>query len=812
MALPYASTIHISWAFAAVLTSGPGYAQTERALSAEQSENGEIIVTGKRILGSVVTRVPPLEEIDEAEIESLGASSVQEVIEAVSPQANSGRARGGRPVFLLNGQRISSFRELRDLPPEAIRRVQIFPEEIALQYGFRPDQRVINFILKGNFASAQLEVEHGQPQSGGFGKQEYEGGFTRIGKNYRLNIDAEYETATALTEDERGIIQSESDRSTFSGDLGQFRTLLPSEERFEINSSYSRTLAPQTSLSFNANYELEDTTALLGLPSASLALPADNPFSPFADDVIINRAFNSPRPLSRDRATHILNFGSAFNSLIGPWRWSLTGDYNLTDTEQQTFRDADVTALQAGLNDGSLNPFAENFGDNLRFLAPDTSDSTAHTLEIRNSFSGELFRIPSGPVQVTLGQNFEQQWLDTGSVVSGTSAEASLRRRAVAGTANIEIPLVERDFGPLGFLGEVSVNTNYGLTDLSDFGRLQEYGFGLTWSPADSLTIQASFISEESPPDISTLGAPTVVTPNSNFFDIANNETVSINAISGGNPDLRAEKRNDIKLSVSWKPDFLDGATLQSEYFRNKSSNVTSDFPLLTPEIEAAFPDRVIRSADGRLSSVDQRAVTYDALQSKSLRSGISYRGRIQTGDAERPRRDRAAGRRAGAARPGRWSISLFHTWRFRDEILIRPGVPVLDRLNGSANNFFGGTARHQIELSGGIFHKGMGARLSGEYRSGTRIDGSGLAQSTDLAFSDRLSLDARLFVSLDQRGELTRKLPFLKGGRVRLVIRNIFNDYIRVTDASGATPLNYQRGFVDPQGRFFELNFRKRF
>jgi len=136
----------------------------------------------------------------------------------------------------------------------------------------------------------------------------------------------------------------------------------------------------------------------------------------------------------------------------------------------------------------------------------------------------------------------------------------------------------------------------------------------------------------------------------------------------------------------------------------------------------------------------------------------------------------------------------------------------VLDRLNGSANDFLGGTPKHEIELSGGIFHKGMGARLSGEYRGGTQIDGSGLTRSTDLKFSERFSLDARLFVSLDQRGDLTRKLPFLKGSRVRLVIRNVFNDYIRVTDTSGATPLNYQRGFVDPKGRFFELNFRKRF
>jgi hypothetical protein len=129
----------------------------------------EIIVTAERIRGSVDTDVPPVEQLNEADIASLGASSLTDVVAAVAPQANSGRGRGGgMPIILLNGQRVSGFRELRDLPPEAIRQVQIFPEEVALKYGFRPDQRVINFILKDNFASFASELERAQPQDGGF--------------------------------------------------------------------------------------------------------------------------------------------------------------------------------------------------------------------------------------------------------------------------------------------------------------------------------------------------------------------------------------------------------------------------------------------------------------------------------------------------------------------------------------------------------------------------------------------------------------------------------------------------------------------
>ena len=63
-----------------------------------------------------------------------------------------------------------------------------------------------------------------------------------------------------------------------------------------------------------------------------------------------------------------------------------------------------------------------------------------------------------------------------------------------------------------------------------------------------------------------------------------------------------------------------------------------------------------------------------------------------------------------------------------------------------------------------------------------------------------------------DMRGDLTKKIPFLKGSRIAFRVENVLNDYIKVRDNTGATPLSYQRGFLDPQGRVFELSFRKRF
>ena len=88
----------------------------------------------------------------------------------------------------------------------------------------------------------------------------------------------------------------------------------------------------------------------------------------------------------------------------------------------------------------------------------------------------------------------------------------------------------------------------------------------------------------------------------------------------------------------------------------------------------------------------------------------------------------------------------------------------------------------------------------------------SGGLTGSDLRFSDLTTLNLRLFVNLDDRGSLTEKVPFLKGSRIAFKIDNIFNDIQTVRDGSGLIPLSYQPGFVDPVGRYVEIDFRKRF
>ena len=354
------------------------------------------------------------------------------------------------------------------------------------------------------------------------------------------------------------------------------------------------------------------------------------------------------------------------------------------------------------------------------------------------------------------------------------------------------------------------------------------------------------------------------------FYDFSTGQTVQIATTTGGNPFLLAEKRRDFKLGLNWSPPMVEGLNLSVNYNSNKSYNTANGFPLLTPEIEAAFPDRVTRDANGVLIALDQRPVNFDRSENSQIRWGFNFgrsfgqndaaEGRAGGGDA--PRRERAGGappagegappvqgdaaarpageggpppaaagaprgprggggmRRGGGGRGGpggmfgapqggRWQMSLYHTVKLTDKVLIGPGVPELDLLGGSATGSGGGSNRHLVELDGGVFYKGLGARVSAKYDSGSTVVGG---SAGDLDFGDLATFNLRFFADFNQMPKLTEDMPFLKGSRLRLSIDNLFDAQRRITDANGVVPLTYQPGYIDPLGRYIELEWRKAF
>lgn len=781
----------------------------------------EILVIAERYFGQLEVPHEPIATFDEADIQALGASSVGEMLVAIAPQTGSGRGRGGGfPVVLVNGQRIANFREMRNYPPEAIRRVEVLPEEVALRLGFAADARVVNLILKDNFANRRIEFDHGLPSHGGFAEWEAEGTLLRIAGPDRISVTATAEDRSPLFESERGVFQPADSVPTVPGDPdpAALRSLIADTRSFALNTSLTNGLGKgglDGSLSLNGNLSRNDSLSFSGLNLVRLAAPDGS-----------SAVRTLPGALAQRSRSTTLQAGAGLNRQLGQWLLSATLDAAHGDNRTLTDRRSDTASLIAAAAAGTLPiagplPAPPPAGRDLALSRTDRFEGLA-------TLVGRPLRVPAGAVAATLKGGFTRVGLESSD--QGSSAgPVSLRRLRVLAGINLGVPLTSRREGVLGGIGDLTANFSLDWSHLSDFGAVNGWSTGLTWAPTSRLGLQASYIVNQAAPSLSQLGNPQTVTFNVPIYDFTRGETALVAVTSGGNPALRKEEQRDWKFAASWQLPFLPNATLLTEYFRNRSDNVTASFPLLTPEIEAAYPGRATRDAGGRLVALDTRAVTFAEQTATRLRWGLSLSNTIGKAPAGGGRGAIAGGfggpRSPGAGGPGggrmmamlggggqgRWSLGLYHTVQLSSRVLVAPGGPALDLLGGDALST-SGTPRHGLELNGGLHLKGKGLFLNGTWSGPTRISASGLPGTSDLRFGSLTKLNLNTFVELGEQGRLGETAPFLKGLRLALRVENLFNSRQRVTDGSGAVPLSYQKDYLDPRGRVIELEVRKMF
>ncbi|MEO6339833.1 MAG: TonB-dependent receptor [Caulobacteraceae bacterium] len=945
---------------------------------AEDEEVSEIVVTGARTeQGAVLGDIKPEIQLSPADIQSYGVSSVSDLLDEIAPQTRSARGDDG-PVILLNGRRISSFFEIRDLPTEAILRVDILPEEAALKFGYSADQRVVNIVLRRRFRAITAEVEAGGPTAGGQMSGEVDVDHVRIRGDNRLTVNLNYQAANALTEDERDLTSSTTSqlydlvgnvspaafggeidpalsalagrRVTIAGvpagaagrrltladfaatagvantsDVRRYRSLLPSTREASANVVYARTLPWGISASFNARLGVSSSDSLQGLPSLTLTVPRGDPFSPFGSDVRVARYVDGLGPMQRSVDTWTAHLGTTLNRNAGRWRLSLTGAYDHGDTLTVGDAGVDTTVLQALLL--AASPGADPFSSLPLGLTPARPHDKARSISDGANFqfvaSGPLFTAPAGPVNASFKAGDAQSWFNTTSFRRGVTQAAQLSRNDFNAQVNFDLPLASRKANFLPAVGELSLNLNAALHQLSDFGGLTTLGYGANWTPFTGLNLTVSRTTDESAPSVQQLGNPLVVTPGSRILDFRTGQTVDVNRIDGASPGLTESHRDVLKFGLTLKPLPKQDFVVTASYVVTRVRNPIQTFPAATADIEAAFPDRFLRDANGVLVQVDYRPVNFARQDRREFRWGFNYSraiGRPPTpppppADALRRQRPRgegangppgngqipngqgrnrpgqnapgpgaaaapadgapsttgappastaqaqAGGRGGGDGRPrgggggpgggfggggggggpggggpggggfgggggrgggfgggggpqgGRLQLAIYHTVFFENRLLVRPGGPLLDLLNGSAAGNGGGQARHQVEAQAGYSKDGLGLRFSANWRSGTFVRGGGGGlSSSDLTFSGLTTVNLRLFANLGNMPSLVQHRPWLRGSRVTLSLNNLFDQRVLVRDANGVTPLSYQPDYLDPSGRTVRLSVRKVF
>ena len=894
----------------------------------EAYELDAVVTTGARPRGSVNSDIPPDVTLSAEQIAAYGASNIAELLTYLEPLTRSSRGRAdGQPVFLVNGRRISGFREIQGLPPEAIERMDILPEEVALEYGYAADQRVVNFVLKANFRSLTGEVSGRMPTQGGRTTYEVEGNTLHISGPIRWSMDAEYERSSPLFESERDIkreagstpfdlrgnisgipysnisgvpsgtqidpaLSTRVGRTVFvnpvpvvpgaptigdfaavagdprTGDLGAYRTLLGQSERTTVRGTYKRDLNNTTQATLSGSLEDRSSSSFNGLPGVILTLPDGNPFSPFASDVRVYRYLDAPGALGRETDSLTGGLGLVVDGFLGEdWRWTLSGNYDRIETDTLTGRGFLIEPFQSRLtaNDPAANPFGAVTPTDFTRLADDTANSVSQVLSTELVLNGDIFELPAGGISSTFRVGADTRSLDSTSVRSGQTTERSQSRDRFNSQASFSIPIASRRRDVLPAIGDLSANFNAGYEELSDFGGLTTLGFGLNWSPIEPLSFQLSYTDEHGAPSISQLNDPTISTFNVPVFDFRAGpagETVLVTRTDGGNPNLNSDNRQVWKAGFNLKPWSETDFRVSSTWTYSLTEDAISAFPTLTPDLEAALPGRFTR-VGGVLTSFDARPLNFERFERQDIRTGFNYSRAFgapnpaaaplpgMPGGARPPgggglgergprgeggpvivtqgapggggpstsggtvmRMGGGGGGRGGMGgiggmQPGqgRFNLSIYHTYRIQDEIVIATGLPILDLLDGAATGSRGGSPRNEIQAQGGVFRNGMGAFVNANWREGTRVDGG---TGPDLNFSDQATVNLNVFIDLNSQTSWVAQFPWLKGSRINFGVQNLFDTRPEVTSSAGDLPLNYQPDYLDPQGRVVSLTFRK--
>ena len=758
----------------------PGSLAAADAAEAAEAAKDEILVTAHRQRGAVATDIPPETSLNAVAIHALGAADIEEVFADLAPEIQTGSSGSGRsaqtPVVLVNGQRIAGFSSIKDLPPEAIRRIEIFPEEVALQYGYPADQRVVNVVLRSKYRALTLLGRYTLAPDNFRGTYRAKADLIRIGENSNWNIDLDYRhqdplfadtsfvapTASASSAPPRPTVAQQDDRLTVSGSS--------TNKIGAVNATLTGSLDLET-IQSRPGLQQEDGDQLLleGLPDL-----VGGPFS---------------------RVDQTADFQTALTlngKLDNNWRWSTIG--KLEDSTRITT--TDPATGNAGL-DTVLLPSPGLLGDHCGPIGRGDCVSTEQKTASGDAYlNGDLFALPAGPVTAALRGGFVFSGIRSASPLDPQHTDRN--RDEGNAQANLDFPITSRN-SPVG---KITVGANGEVRQLSDFGTLTTVGSTFDWQPSKPIDVLASFTREQQAPSLLELAEAGLTTPDLREFDFVSDSTTIVQRIDQGNADLTHETSQTAKLRLQVKPLRVTDLTLSGEFTIDRTDNPIASITAATAATEAAFPDRFTRE-NGYLTVFDVSPVNLARRDREQLRWGLNYSTAF---GAPRPA---ALGSGSPPSR-NQFQIALYDTWRLQDDVWLRDGLSKLDLLGHDTISDTGGTPTHQVELQTTVSTEAWSADINAVWQTPTTVSAGTLSQDR-LTYSQGVTLNLRLQINLADQHWLNRIFPALRGS-LNLSMDNLAGAHTRVHDADGGVPSAYAQNYLNPTGRTFRITLRKRF
>lgn len=728
---------------------------------AQPADSPDIVVTAP-----LKFHVVPERSLDSSDVEAYGLDTVGEVIAEIAAEDGDSRYD---PAFLVNGKRVAGLGDIADLPAEAVVGIDVLPLGSGLKVGASATQRVYDIRLKRELDLASARAARRLATRGGWSSGHEDINYTHIRAQRRITATAKLTNVGLLRESERDVIQPAGS----APDAGRFRSLAPSSDRVDFSLAGADQLNSWLSGALSGKLSIAHKESLLGAFAAIAAV----------DEGLEQRS-----------KTLSASIDLTLNAQVGSWQVSLFGNYLYL--RGRILTDRAVSGAPAT-------------------LVATTRSLTQSVGGTANAF-GEIFKLPAGPVILTLGAGYSRDTIDGRRDFQGLPTGHETTLTASTLSAGIEVPIASKAAGVLGFLGDLSASAEFSRQHTSDFGSYHNRIFSSAWSPTDWLSVTGSISRSDSAPPVASLDEPLIETPGFRYFDPLRGETVDVTRITGGTPGLPRQSDETKRIGANIKPVRSLALRLTAEYLESRTGNSLSELPSASLAILQAFPERFVRDGSGRLIIVDTRPVALASREERHLRTGFSLTlplgkrkaGRIGIADDGDDSPEGQVKPTRFGIRP-RLQVNATHTWLLKSALVIRPGQPAIDLLSPEAVGFGGlGRPRHRFNVSLGYAGRGLGVRAATQIRGESFIEASGTIPNL-LRFEPLTTFDIRAWV---QGERLDRGSIWLKGARLSLSLLNLTDVREKVVDRFGMTPLSYQLAYREPIGRSIEIELRKKF
>lgn len=419
-----------------------------------------------------------------------------------------------------------------------------------------------------------------------------------------------------------------------------------------------------------------------------------------------------------------------------------------------------------------------------------TFASRTQLISATGSADRPVLDLPAGPVVLTADARLAASRSETlGAPATSTQTVQTLDLRS-----NVTLPVFSSASDPTARWGDLAVTLGGRVLRQTDAGADGGLNAGVAWTPWGLLRLSAQWSQATEAPTCEQRFGPLQYGPPRPVYDFRSGQAVDITPLLGGNPDLAPQTTQTTSLSASAGPLGRWGLQGNLDLQAVRASNAIGALPTLTPAVEAAFPDRIVRDAQGRLIGIDQRPVNLARSRSETLSTGLS--ANIPIG--------------GDAMRRGSMQVGLSHIWRLGDSLVIRDSLPGLDLLAGDG----GGLPRHQLtaRLDGRYERWGVNAVVN--WRGPARIRRDlGADGPEDIRLSSLLTANLRISTTFDasgavQEGDRRR----YDGFRLELEIENLFDARPRARLGDGRLAPGYDRNALDPLGRTLRVSVSRRF